>query len=63
MTDRIKTRVRALKGLSSFVKDCSGTTAIEYTLIASGISIAILVAVTNIGSAVLGMFTQVANAF
>ena len=58
MTDRIMTRVRALKGLSLFARDCSGSTAIEYALIASGISIAILVAVTNIGTAVLGMITQ-----
>ena len=63
MTDRIMTSGKALKGLSSFAKDCSGSTAIEYALIAGGISIAIVASVTNVGSAVVGLFTAVAGLF
>jgi len=44
------------------LKDNSGATAIEYGLIAAGISIAIILAVQNIGTAVKGMFNSVANA-
>ena len=63
MTDRFKTRLRARKGLSLFAEDCSGSTAIEYALIAAGISTAILVSVTDVGSAVVGLFSTVAGIF
>ena len=44
-----------------FLKDSKGTTAIEYALIASGISIAIVVAVTSIGTSLNTMFTSVST--
>jgi pilus assembly protein Flp/PilA len=44
-----------------FLKDSKGTTAIEYALIASGISIAIVVAVTAIGTSLNTMFTSVST--
>jgi pilus assembly protein Flp/PilA len=45
-----------------FLRDNSGVTAIEYALIAGGISIVILAAVQSIGTTVTGTFTGVANA-
>jgi pilus assembly protein Flp/PilA len=45
-----------------FLKDISGATAIEYALIAAGISIAIVSAVTSLGSSLNATFTTVANA-
>lgn len=49
--------------LSCFLKDNSGATAIEYAFIASGISIAISVVVTQVGSGLVGIFTTVENSF
>ena len=46
-----------------FVKDESGTTAIEYALIASLISVVIVTAVTTIGTTLTGFFQTVAAAF
>jgi pilus assembly protein Flp/PilA len=48
--------------LRRFARDDRGTTAIEYALIASGISIAIAAAVLILGSTVLGFFNSVATA-
>ena len=49
--------------LRRFARDDRGTTAIEYALIASGISIAIAAASSLIlGSTVLGFFNSVATA-
>ena len=45
-----------------FLRNNSGVTAIEYALIAGGISIVILAAVQSIGTTVTGTFTGVANA-
>jgi pilus assembly protein Flp/PilA len=45
-----------MKGIRRWAASDSGTTAIEYALIAGAISIVILVAVTNIGSSVTAMF-------
>ncbi|RJF74392.1 Flp family type IVb pilin [Rhodopseudomonas palustris] len=42
-----------------FIADEAGATAIEYAIIAVGISIVILVAVNAIGSALHGTFTTV----
>ncbi len=44
-----------------FVKSDSAATAIEYALIASGISIVILAAVTSIGSSLNASFTSVST--
>ncbi len=44
-----------------FLKDDSGATAIEYGLIAAGISIAILTVVFSVGSQLQAKFSCVAN--
>ena len=43
-----------------FIKDESGTTAIEYALIGVGISVAILAAVQAVGGSVSGLYDKVA---
>jgi pilus assembly protein Flp/PilA len=47
------------KTIVNFVKDQAGATAIEYGLIAAGISIAIIVAVNGLGVTLNGSFTNV----
>jgi len=46
---------------SRFLADQSGATAIEYCLIAAGISIVIVTAVNGIGSALNTKFTSVSS--
>jgi len=46
-----------------FLRDEKGTTTIEYTIIAAGLSIVIVVVVQSIGTSVSGMFTVVQAAF
>ena len=48
--------------LHYFLSDESGTTAIEYALIAAGISMAIVAALSSIGSSVTNMWTTIRNA-
>ena len=48
--------------VSRFVKDESGATAIEYGLIAAGISVAIIAVVQGLGTKLTGVFTKVSNA-
>ena len=48
--------------IASFVKDQTGATAIEYGLIAAGISVAIVVVVQTLGTDLNATFTTVANA-
>jgi len=43
----------------SFLKDQHGATAIEYAIIAGGISIVIVVAVSGMGTTLSGKFTSV----
>ena len=45
--------------MSRFLNDESGATAIEYCLIAVGLSIVILTAVNSVGSTVNGKFTSI----
>jgi pilus assembly protein Flp/PilA len=45
--------------VSRFVKDESGATAIEYGLIAAGISVAIIAVVNGLGSNLNNKFTSV----
>ena len=45
--------------IAEFLKDESGATAIEYCLIAAGISIVIVVAVNGIGTSLNGTFATV----
>ena len=49
--------------LARFVCDERGATSIEYAIIAGGISIVIITAVTGVGSAVSDKFVLVSNAF
>jgi pilus assembly protein Flp/PilA len=48
--------------LRNFLCDENGATAIEYGLIAASISIAIIVAITAVGSKLNTTFTNVSNA-
>jgi pilus assembly protein Flp/PilA len=48
--------------VSRFVKDQSGATAIEYGLIAAGISVAIIAVVQGLGSNLKGTFGSVSSA-
>lgn len=47
--------------LAAFVADEKGATALEYALIASGIAIVALAAMTLFASSVVGMWTTVAT--
>jgi len=49
------------KLLLCFVKDSSGATAIEYGLIAAGISIAIIAAVNGLGTQLNATFTSIST--
>ncbi len=46
----------------SFLRDETGATAIEYGLIAAGISVAIIGVLTTTGTSLQGVFTSVSNA-
>jgi len=48
--------------VSRFVKDQSGATAIEYGLIAAGISVAIIAVVQGLGSQLNATFSSVSSA-
>ena len=48
--------------VSRFVKDESGATAIEYGLIAAGISVAIIAVVQGLGTKLKSTFTSVSHA-
>jgi len=48
--------------VSRFIKDESGATAIEYGLIAAGISIAIITVVQSVGTKLSGKFDAVSTA-
>jgi pilus assembly protein Flp/PilA len=50
------------KQLERFIKDESGTAAIEYGLIASGISVAIIPGVKDVGVKLVAVFTILQNA-
>lgn len=47
--------------IARFVKNESGATAIEYGLIAAGISLAIIAAVNGLGTSLSGKFTSINN--
>jgi pilus assembly protein Flp/PilA len=47
--------------LKSFVRDQSGATAIEYGLIAAGISVAIITVVNTLGSQLKSTFTTITS--
>ena len=47
--------------IARFVKDQSGATAIEYGLIAAGISLAIIAVVNGLGTNLSAKFTSINN--
>jgi pilus assembly protein Flp/PilA len=51
-----------MKTMKLFLKDESGATAIEYGLIAAGISVAIIAVVQLLGTKLTSTFNDVANA-
>jgi pilus assembly protein Flp/PilA len=58
-----KSSIQAARtALRRFRSDAGGATAIEYALIASGISIVIMATVVTLGGTVTGMFQSVATA-
>ena len=48
--------------LTSFIRDESGATAIEYGLIAAGISVAIITVVQGLGTKLSDTFTNITTA-
>ena len=55
--------MKALRSVAvKFIKNESGATAIEYGLIAAGISVAIIAVVQGLGSKLNSTFTSVQNA-
>ncbi len=48
-----------LQRVSRFLRDQSGATAIEYCLIAAGLSIVIITAINSIGTTLNAKFTSV----
>lgn len=50
-----------LKKILTFVKDESGATAIEYGLIAAGISVAIIAVVNGLGTKLNTKFTSIST--
>ena len=48
--------------LRAFLKDESGATAIEYGLIAAGISVAIIAVVNNLGTSLNAKFKSISTA-
>ena len=51
-----------MKNLAArFLKDESGATAIEYGLIAAGISLAIITVVNGLGTKLSGTFTSISS--
>jgi pilus assembly protein Flp/PilA len=60
MFELCKSKARGLIG--RFLRDEGGTSAIEYAIIASGVSIVIVGTVATLGTAVKGFYSSVANA-
>jgi pilus assembly protein Flp/PilA len=50
-----------MKHISNFIRNESGATAIEYALIASLIAVAIITAVSTVGTKVSTVFSEVGN--
>jgi pilus assembly protein Flp/PilA len=53
--------VRQMSKVFAFLKDESGATAIEYGLIAAGISVVIIATVNTIGSTLNGKFNTIST--
>lgn len=59
---RLLTEIIQMRNIMRFLRDESGATAIEYGLIAAGISVAIIAAVKTTGTKLTTTFTSVTNA-
>ena len=55
-------RATMINQLKRFLKDESGAAAIEYGLITSGVSVAIIPGVKNVGAHLASIFTALQNA-
>ena len=55
-------KIRGRRFAWPFLRDESGTSAIEYAIIASGVSIVIVGTVATLGTAVKGFYGNVADA-
>jgi pilus assembly protein Flp/PilA len=60
-TDSLELIVYKLRKLQAFLRDESGATAIEYGLIAAGISVVIIAAVNGIGTKLHTTFSSVSS--
>lgn len=49
--------------MTKFLRNDSGTTAIEYALIAGGIAVVIVASVNALGTDVVGLFQSVSDGF
>lgn len=47
--------------VARFIKDESGATAIEYGLIAAGIAVAVITAMSTLSGALTGLFSEIAG--
>jgi pilus assembly protein Flp/PilA len=63
MENRIKTEILDSGIGRRFTRDQSGATAIEYALIAGGISIVIVASVAGVGDQLVTIFTAVEDMF
>lgn len=63
MKNRINTQTSAPSFPGRFFRNRDGATAIEYALIAGGISIVIVATINGLGSQVVALFTSVVNSF
>jgi len=54
-------RLKANSVIQDFARDDSGATAIEYALIATGISVAIIVGFNHMGTSMKTMFNGIAT--
>jgi pilus assembly protein Flp/PilA len=52
-----------LNQIQRFLKDQSGAAAIEYGLLASGISVAIIPSVKSVGTQLVNVFSTIQHAF
>jgi pilus assembly protein Flp/PilA len=59
---QLSQEIRRMSLMYRFLRDEAGATAIEYGLIAAGISIAIVATVTGLGTKLTSTFTSVDNA-
>lgn len=62
VSGKSRTEAAMLKQLQRFLKDESGTAAIEYGLITSGISLAIIPSVKEVGARLADIFSLLQNA-